>query len=140
MMAVSNRPAPAWIHSPSDTIHSRPGEKFSETLRRHFSPKRACVNRSPLTSTDSDVASPTARAENVKRDSGQRRRCLFSVAANGAGQDHVSIFRRRDRTDTAGDQAIMLDAAMAGKIEDGVLAEHRGVEIAGMKQQFVAFS
>ena len=33
----------------------------------------------------------------------------------------------------------MLDAAMLGEVEDRVLAERRGVEVAGVNQQFVAF-
>ena len=33
----------------------------------------------------------------------------------------------------------MLDAAMAGEIEDRLLAEDGGVEIAGVNQQFVFF-
>lgn len=33
----------------------------------------------------------------------------------------------------------MLDAAMAGKIEDGLLAEDRRIEVAGVNQQIVIF-
>ena len=33
----------------------------------------------------------------------------------------------------------MLDAAMPRKVEDGLLAENRRVEIAGVNQQFVVF-
>ena len=33
-----------------------------------------------------------------------------------------------------GDQAVMLDAAVSGEVEDGFLAEHGSVEIAGVNQ------
>ena len=51
----------------------------------------------------------------------------------------ISDFRRRHRAGAAGDQAVMLDAAVAGEVEDRLLAEHGGVEIAGVDQKLVLF-
>src|SRR6267378_261867 len=45
--------------------------------------------------------------------------------------------RPRHRAGAAGDQAVMLSTAMKREIEDRVLAEHGGIEIAGVNQQFV---
>ena len=44
------------------------------------------------------------------------------------------VFRRQDHAGLAGDQAVMLGAAMGGEIEDRLLAETGSVEIAGMNQ------
>jgi hypothetical protein len=50
-----------------------------------------------------------------------------------------SCFRRRHRTGAAGDQAVMLNAAMTGEVEDRFLAERGGIEIARVNQKFVLF-
>src|SRR5258708_11077889 len=52
-------------------------------------------------------------------------RLKFAEAAAG----HL-VFRRRHRAGAAGDQAVMLSTAMKREIEDRVLAEHGGIEIA----------
>jgi hypothetical protein len=51
----------------------------------------------------------------------------------------MSSSGRRDRAGAARDQAVMLDAPVAGQIEDRLLAEHGSVEIAGMDQKLVVF-
>src|SRR5712675_1538332 len=53
----------------------------------------------------------------------------IDVAERDAGH---SGFRRRHRAGATGDQAIMLDVAVSREVEDGFLAEHGSVEIAGV--------
>src|SRR6266480_3659557 len=68
-----------------------------------------------------------ARIEIAERNAGHVRACV-SV---------FSHFRRRDRAGAAGDQAIMFNAAVPREVEDCFLAEHGGIEVARVHQEFV---
>src|SRR5258708_29428656 len=98
---------------------------------------RAATSRPPLTPPAASRSacrlphhSPATRTQKLCR----WRRHRENPASNGAA---MSGLRRQNDADLAGNAAIMLDASVALEVEDCLLAENCGVEVAVSHDQFV---
>src|SRR6266436_6342385 len=67
-------------------------------------------------------------------------RPAFRFDSRGPRQSFASLLRRQDHAGLTGDAAVVLDAAVPLEVEDRLLAEDRGVEIAVGNDEFVVLA